>query len=243
MGRVTARRRVQHVTADDAGRFAQANRLQRLWADLETAGRHTVLNSGIAREECGRARMDIDECAHGLRRLADTAHFSAILYRPLTMKVLRWILVKVLDELRGWVVQPWSVVRRSPRRCYPAALSVGPPPAPRGACSRVAFSATTAGRLLFRSVRPEQQCVPRAQSAYIFRALTGHMGPLQESQQHRRHDHADNDWRVLVSAREIDIRVRDFGGASREIRSLRQRLQPHADVRAYRAGADDLAER
>jgi 3-hydroxy-9,10-secoandrosta-1,3,5(10)-triene-9,17-dione monooxygenase len=68
-GRVDAGAAVEYLRAamqhllnlNGAGSFAQVNLLQRLWRDLETASRHAVLNSGIAREAYGRALMGIDE--------------------------------------------------------------------------------------------------------------------------------------------------------------------------------------
>ncbi|MDF3312822.1 acyl-CoA dehydrogenase family protein [Rhodococcus sp. T2V] len=44
-----------------ASSFAQANPLQRIWRDLETATRHGTINPGIGREVYGRALLGIEE--------------------------------------------------------------------------------------------------------------------------------------------------------------------------------------
>ncbi|MEV5508139.1 acyl-CoA dehydrogenase family protein [Streptomyces orinoci] len=44
-----------------AGSFAEANPLQRIWRDLETAGRHAMTNPAIAGELYGRALLGIEE--------------------------------------------------------------------------------------------------------------------------------------------------------------------------------------
>jgi alkylation response protein AidB-like acyl-CoA dehydrogenase len=44
-----------------AGSFAEANPLQRVWRDLETAGRHAAVNPMIGYEVYGRASLGVEE--------------------------------------------------------------------------------------------------------------------------------------------------------------------------------------
>ncbi|GAA0392822.1 acyl-CoA dehydrogenase family protein [Streptomyces luteireticuli] len=49
------------LTLEGARSFAEANPLQRLWRDLETAGRHALLNPSATSELYGRALLGIEE--------------------------------------------------------------------------------------------------------------------------------------------------------------------------------------
>lgn len=68
-GRMDAGSAVEHLRAamqhllnlNGAGSFAQANPLQRMWRDLETASRHAVLSPLIAREAYGRVLVGVEE--------------------------------------------------------------------------------------------------------------------------------------------------------------------------------------
>jgi alkylation response protein AidB-like acyl-CoA dehydrogenase len=49
------------ISAHGAGSFADVSPMQRIWRDLETAGRHAVLSPSIAAELYGRALLGIEE--------------------------------------------------------------------------------------------------------------------------------------------------------------------------------------
>jgi hypothetical protein len=49
------------LTIAGAGSFAEANPLQRMWRDLNTASRHAVISPGIATEVYGRTMLGITE--------------------------------------------------------------------------------------------------------------------------------------------------------------------------------------
>ena len=49
------------LDAQGASAFADANPLQRIWRDLETASRHAILNPDIAREIYGKALLGVEE--------------------------------------------------------------------------------------------------------------------------------------------------------------------------------------
>ncbi|WP_163508806.1 acyl-CoA dehydrogenase family protein [Fodinicola acaciae] len=51
------------LNVSGAGSFAEANPLQRIWRDLETASRHVQANTNVSREIYGRALLGVEEKA------------------------------------------------------------------------------------------------------------------------------------------------------------------------------------